>query len=84
MYFLVDEAQNSTPHELKTIATRVGEGAKLVLLGDLDQIDTPYLDSKSNGLNYLINAMKNETISAHITLKHGQRSELAEIASKNL
>ena len=84
VFFIIDESQNASPHELKTIVTRAGEGAKLVFLGDLDQIDTPYLDSKSNGLNYLINAMKNETISAHITLKHGQRSELAEIASKNL
>jgi len=84
VFFIIDESQNASPHEIKTVVTRAGEGAKLIFLGDLDQIDTPYLDSRSNGLNYLINAMKNETISAHITLKHGQRSELAEIASKNL
>ena len=80
-YFIVDEAQNLTPHEVKTIITRAGEGTKIVLTGDPYQIDTPYLDSRSNGLTYLIDKMKGQPISAHITLEKGERSELAELAS---
>jgi len=84
VFFIIDEAQNLSPHEIKTIVTRAGEETKIVLIGDIEQVDTPYLDSKSNGLNYLINVMRNESISAHIHLKDGQRSELAEVASNKL
>ena len=83
-YFIVDEAQNLTPHEVKTIITRAGEGTKIVLTGDLQQIDHPYLDSTSNGLAYVINRMKGQHIYAHVTLEKGVRSELSEIASNLL
>ena len=81
IYFIVDEAQNLTPHEVKTIITRAGEGTKIVLTGDPSQIDTPYLDSRSSGLNYLINRMQGQAMYAHITLEKGERSPLAELAS---
>ncbi len=81
VYFIVDEAQNLTPHEVKTIITRAGEGTKIVFTGDPYQIDTPYLDSRSNGLTYLIDKMKGQDIYAHITMEKGERSPLAEIAS---
>jgi PhoH-like ATPase len=81
---IVDEAQNLTPLELKTIITRAGEGCKIVLTGDVDQIDNPYIDASSNGLAYVVNKLKNERISGHITLTKGERSELAEIASNIL
>lgn len=81
IFFIVDEAQNLTPHEIKTIITRAGEGTKIVLTGDIHQIDHPYLDSLSNGLSYLINRMVGQPIYAHITLEKGERSELAELAS---
>ena len=84
IYFIVDEAQNLTPHEVKTIITRAGEGTKIVFTGDPYQIDTPYLDSRSSGLNYLINRMKDQPIYAHVTLVKGERSELAELASNLL
>ncbi len=84
IYFIVDEAQNLTPHEVKTIITRAGEGTKIVFTGDPYQIDTPYLDSRSNGLAYLIDKMKGQEIYAHITLEKGERSQLAEIASNLL
>ncbi len=80
-YFIVDEAQNLTPHEIKTIITRAGEGTKVVFTGDIQQIDHPYLDSLSNGLTYLINRMVGQPIYAHITLEKGERSALAELAS---
>jgi len=80
-FFIVDEAQNLTPHEVKTIITRAGEGTKIVFTGDIHQIDHPYLDKKSNGVTYLINRMKKQNIFSHITLKKGERSELAELAS---
>ncbi len=80
-YFIVDEAQNLTPHEVKTIITRAGEGTKVVFTGDPYQIDTPYLDSRSNGLTYLIDKMKGQDIYAHVTLEKGERSHLAELAS---
>lgn len=80
-YFIVDEAQNLTPHEIKTIITRAGEGTKVVFTGDIQQIDHPYLDSLSNGLTYLINRMVGQSIYAHITLEKGERSALAELAS---
>lgn len=81
VFFIVDEAQNLTPHEVKTIITRAGEGTKIVLTGDIHQIDHPYLDSLSNGLSYLINRMRGQPIYAHVTLEKGERSELAELAS---
>jgi PhoH-like ATPase len=81
VYFIVDEAQNLTPHEVKTIITRAGEGTKIVFTGDPYQIDTPYLDSRSNGLTYLIDKMKGQSLYAHVTLERGERSDLADIAS---
>ena len=83
-YFIVDEAQNLTPHEVKTIITRAGEGTKIVFTGDVNQIDHPYLDKKSNGVSYLINRMEKQKIFSHINLKKGERSELAELASNLL
>jgi PhoH-like ATPase len=80
-FLIVDEAQNSTIHELKTIITRVGENSKIVLLGDTDQIDTPYLDSLSNGLTITIEKFKKERLTGHITLTKGERSALATLAS---
>jgi len=84
IYFIIDEAQNLTPHEVKTIITRAGEGTKMVFTGDPYQIDTPYLDSRSNGLTYLIDKMKGQELYAHITLEKGERSDLAELASNLL
>jgi PhoH-like ATPase len=81
VYFIVDEAQNLTPHEIKTIITRAGEGTKMVFTGDIFQIDHPYLDSQSNGLSYLIEKMQGQEIYAHINLEKGERSKLAELAS---
>lgn len=81
MFFIVDEAQNLTPHEVKTIITRAGEGTKIVFTGDMHQIDQPYLDDRSNGLSHLINRMVGQSLYAHITLNRGERSELADIAS---
>ena len=80
-YMIVDEAQNMTPHEAKTVITRIGEGSKLVLIGDLDQVDTPYLDGKSNGLIHTHERMKGQSITAHVRLVHGVRSQLSELAS---
>ena len=80
-YIIIDEAQNLTLHALKTIITRVGEGTKIVLMGDISQIDSPYLDSRSNGLSLVIEAMKSQAIAAHISFKKSERSKLAEIAS---
>jgi PhoH-like ATPase len=84
IFFIIDEAQNLTPHEVKTIITRAGEGTKIVLTGDIRQIDQPYLDALSNGLSYLINRMKGQPIFAHITLEKGERSALADLASELL
>lgn len=84
VFFIVDEAQNLTPHEVKTIITRAGEGTKIVFTGDIYQIDQPYLDSRSNGLSYLIHRMVGQPVYAHITLKKGERSTLAELASNLL
>ena len=84
IYFIIDEAQNLTPHEVKTIITRAGEGTKVVFTGDPYQIDTPYLDSRSNGLTCLIDKMKGEPLYAHVTLEKGERSRLAELASNIL
>jgi PhoH-like ATPase len=83
-YLIVDEAQNLTPHEIKTIVTRVGEGTKIVLTGDPYQIDNPYVDSSSNGLTYLVEKFKGQRIAAHVTLTRGERSELAELAANLL
>jgi PhoH-like ATPase len=84
MFFIVDEAQNLTPHEVKTIITRAGEGTKIVFTGDVAQIDQPYLDALSNGLSYLIHRMMGQPIYAHVTLEKGERSELADLASELL
>ena len=81
VYFIVDEAQNLTPHEVKTIITRAGEGTKVVLTGDIFQIDHPYLDSHSNGLTTLIERMKGQHLYAHVNMVKGERSELSELAS---
>ncbi|SDB84448.1 PhoH family protein [Williamwhitmania taraxaci] len=83
-FFIVDEAQNLTPHEIKTIITRAGEGTKFVFTGDINQIDSPYLDIKSNGLTYLSDKMHGNEIFAHINLVKGERSPLAELASNIL
>ncbi|MDH4163047.1 MAG: PhoH family protein [Nitrospirota bacterium] len=80
-YLIVDEAQNLTPHEIKTIITRAGEGTKVVLTGDPYQIDNPYIDSSSNGLSFVVERFKEEAISGHITLMKGERSDLAELAA---
>jgi len=79
--FIVDEAQNLTPHEVKTIITRAGEGTKIIFTGDIHQIDTPYLDSQSNGLSYLIDKIKHHELYAHVKLEKGERSELANLAN---
>jgi len=79
--FIVDEAQNLTPHEVKTIVTRAGEQTKVIFCGDIQQIDTPYLDDRSNGLSHIISKMKGQSIFAHITLVKGERSPLAELAA---
>lgn len=79
--FIIDEAQNLTPHEVKTIITRAGENTKLIFTGDINQIDTPYLDENSNGLSYIIDRLKGAKLFAHITLEKGERSELANLAN---
>lgn len=84
IYFIVDEAQNLTPHEIKTIITRAGEGTKMVFTGDIEQIDSPYLDDKSNGLSYLTDKMKGQNVFAHVHLIKGERSYLADLASNLL
>lgn len=84
MYMIVDEAQNLTPHEVKTIITRAGEGTKVVFTGDIHQIDHPYLDSQSNGLSHLIEKMQGQSLYAHVNLEKGERSELAMLASELL
>jgi PhoH-like ATPase len=80
-FMIVDEAQNLTPHEVKTIITRVGDGTKIVLTGDPYQIDNPYVDSVNNGLVYAAEKFKHKKIAATVTLAKGERSELAELAS---
>lgn len=82
--FIVDEAQNLTPHEVKTIITRAGENTKIIFTGDVFQIDTPYLDAQSNGLSYLIDKIKHHQIYAHVKLEKGERSELANLANELL
>ena len=83
-FMIVDEAQNLTPHEVKTIASRVGEGTKLVLTGDVQQIDNPYLDTSSNGLSYLVEQLKGQAIVGHVMLAKSERSELASIVAERL
>ncbi len=83
-YMIVDEAQNLTPHEIKTIITRAGEGTKIVLTGDPYQIDNPYVDSSSNGLTYAVEKFKDQEIAGHVTLNKGERSRLAELAANLL
>jgi len=82
--FIVDEAQNLTPHEIKTIITRAGENTKMIFSGDIYQIDTPYLDEQSNGLSYLIDKLKGNDLFAHVTLEKGERSNLANLANEML
>jgi len=82
--FIVDEAQNLTPHEIKTIITRAGEGAKFIFTGDVKQIDTPYLDEKTNGLAYVIDKFRGQNIFSHLQLVKGERSKLANIANELL
>ncbi len=83
-FMIVDEAQNLTPHEVKTIVSRVGEGTKLVLTGDIGQIDNPYLDSSSNGLSYAAEKLKGTGIVGHVTLSRSERSTLASLAAERL
>jgi len=83
-YLIIDEAQNLTPHEIKTIITRAGENTKIVITGDPYQIDNPYIDSSSNGLSYVVERFKGEEIAGHVTLTKGERSKLAEVATNLL
>ena len=83
-YFILDEAQQLTPLEAKTIVTRMARGSKLVLIGDPAQIDNPYVDRLSNGLVYTRDRLRNETCSSHVTLERGERSQLAEAAAKKM
>lgn len=83
-FFILDEAQQLTPHEVKTVITRISEGSKIVLIGDPAQIDNPYVDSRSNGLVYCHNRMKNQSLAAHVKLTKGERSRLAELAADML
>ncbi|MDC0600564.1 PhoH family protein [Flavobacteriales bacterium] len=82
--FIVDEAQNLTPHEVKTIVTRAGENSKIILTGDVRQIDTPYLDEQSNGMSHVIDRLKGRELFCHVTLDKGERSELANLANEHL
>jgi PhoH-like ATPase len=84
IFFIIDEAQNLTPHEVKTIISRAGDDTKIILTGDIHQIDTPYLDIQSNGLSYIIDRVNDHPIAAHIALEKGERSELANIANEYL
>ena len=83
-FFIIDEAQNLTPHEIKTVITRAGQGTKIVFTGDINQIDSPYMDEQSNGFTYLIDKFKGHDLFAHIKLEKGERSELANLASQLL
>ena len=84
LVFVVDESQNLTPHEIKTIITRAGEGTKIVLTGDPFQIDNPYVDSTNNGLTYVVERFKDLNIAAHVTFRKGERSKLATLAAQCL
>ena len=83
-YMVIDEAQNLTPLEVKTIVTRVGHGTKIIFTGDPYQIDNPYVDSSSNGFNYVVSRFREQSLAAHIELQKGERSELAELAANIL
>jgi PhoH-like ATPase len=83
-FMVVDEAQNLSPHEVKTIVSRVGDGTKIVLAGDIGQIDNPYLDASSNGMSHLIDRMKGQRLSGHVTLSKTERSDLASLAAEIL
>jgi PhoH-like ATPase len=83
-FMVVDESQNLTPHEVKTIVTRVGEGTKIVFTGDPYQIDNPYVDAESNGLTWLVERFKGQPLAGHVSLLRGERSELAELAANLL
>ncbi len=83
-FLIIDEAQNLTPHEVKTVITRAGEGTKVVLTGDPYQIDNPYVDATSNGLTYVVERFKESPLAGHITLRKGERSELARSAAQLL
>ena len=83
-FIIVDEAQNATIHELKTIVTRIGENSKIVLMGDTDQVDTPYINSRSNGLSIVIDKLRDSNLTCHVHLSKGERSKLATLASKTL
>ena len=83
-FIIIDECQNLSAHEIKTIITRVGENTKIVFTGDIEQIDNVYVDSTTNGLSYVVEKMKNQEISGHITLKKGERSKVATIAASIL
>lgn len=83
-FIIVDEAQNLTPHEVKTIVSRAGEETKIILTGDPYQIDSPYLDASSNGLSYLVGRMKGQKLLGHIYLRSSERSELASLAAQVL
>ena len=83
-FIVVDEAQNLTPHEVKTIVSRVGDGTKIVMTGDIAQIDNPYLDSSSNGLSYMVERLKGQSLVGHVTLARSERSELASLAADRL
>jgi PhoH-like ATPase len=83
-FMVIDEAQNLTPLEVKTIVTRVGEGTKIIFTGDPYQIDNPYVDTSSNGFNYIISRFRDFPVAAHIELQKGERSELAELAANVL
>jgi PhoH-like ATPase len=84
VFFIIDEAQNLTPHEVKTIITRAGEGTKIVFTGDVQQIDQPYLDKWSNGLTHLTDKLFGEELFEHVNLVKGERSALSDLASKKL
>ena len=83
-FIIIDEAQNLSSHELKTIITRVGEGTKIILTGDIEQIDNAYIDETSNGLTYAVEKFKKHSLAGHVTLKRGERSQVATLASKIL
>lgn len=83
-FIVIDEVQNMTQHEIKTVLTRVGEGTKIILTGDIEQIDNVYIDATNNGLSYVVEKLKVEDISGHITLTKGERSKVATIASNRL
>ena len=83
-FIIIDEAQNMNQHEIKTILTRVGEGTKVVLTGDVEQIDNVYVDATNNGLSYVVEKLKDQELAGHITLVKGERSAVASMAAKIL